>query len=644
MPQPPIDPSASPARRLPSDRVLAFLLALLLFGVYLLSFNGRITSSDGLSMFAVTESFIKRGDFSTDQMWTFFATKSSAAPDAEVYSKYGYGTSLFAAPLYALALFVPFSGLMQVTALSSALAVALTGAILVLAVRRLGFSRGTAVAAALLFGLATPAWVYAKEFWSEPFAALTLFAAFYFLVCFRAQGRTRDALFAGIWLGLALAVRTTNVLLVPLYAGYAFFLPSQETQWLSLPQQVSPRTQFGSKYQIQWRALAVLLVPVFIFTGSILLYNAIRFQNPLTTGYRADETFSNNILLGAYGLLFSPGKGLFVYAPFLAALPFGLWQFAKRFRPELLLSVSLFAVYLVLFSAWYYWWGGTNWAARFLVPTLPFLVLLCAPLVELLLTPSAPRVSLAALRFVFLALVALSVVNELAGVAVNSLTFRLRMLNLSPNPDWDSIFSPVFSPLLGHWQTLKPTNLDLAWVRATPDVAQVDWISIALILFFIAACAVLLARTRSGTRGARPGVLAALALGLVVTAVVLVRAGDDPRLGDGAGYAALLGTLEKMSTAGDVLVLNDDAQARYFLNANRAPLKWYGLARDPARWDEMTRQIFSDKLRQAPRVWFAYDNAVDAPNPMRVWFESNALALQRFSFQDDVTLILYKLN
>src|SRR5436190_17787458 len=104
-----------------TDHALAFFLALFLFGVYLFSFNGRITSSDGLSMFAVTESVVKRGDLSTDQMWTFFGTKSVAAPEGEVYSKYGYGTSLFAAPLYAAALLFPNSGLMQVTLLAPAI-------------------------------------------------------------------------------------------------------------------------------------------------------------------------------------------------------------------------------------------------------------------------------------------------------------------------------------------------------------------------------------------------------------------------------------------------------------------------------------------------------------------------------------------
>ena len=113
----------------------------------------------------------------------------------------------------------------------------------------------------------------------------------------------------------------------------------------------------------------------------------MRFGNPLTTGYRADEDFSNTILLGAYGLLFSPGKGLFVYAPFLAAVPYGVWQFWREQRRVFIFIGALVGFHVLVFSAWYYWWGGTNWAARFLVPALPYLVLLCAPLVKLVLDP-----------------------------------------------------------------------------------------------------------------------------------------------------------------------------------------------------------------------------------------------------------------
>ena len=65
----------------------------------------------------------------------------------------------------------------------------------------------------------------------------------------------------------------------------------------------------------------------------------------------------------------------------------------------------------------------------------------------------------------------------------------------------------------------------------------------------------------------------------------MARYADDPRLGGNEGYAALLDTLGANAGREDLMVLNDDGQARVFLNANRAPLKWYGLSRDPARWD-----------------------------------------------------------
>ena len=307
----------------------------------------------------------------------------------------------------------------------------------------------------------------------------------------------------------------------------------------------------------------------------------------------------------------------------------------------------LASCYLLLFSAWYYWWGGTNWAARFLVPTLPFLVLLCAPLVKLLLEPRS-GFAFYLLRFVFVVLVAISFVNQLAGVAVNSLTYRLRVLNLSSNPDWDSIFSPALSPLLGHWQTLKPTNLDVAWLRATPETVQVDWLVVALTVAFVLFCAWMLVRLLGQkTVGRGNSLSCAVVLGAVVFAAALAvfslaRYADDPRVGGNDGYAELLQTLAHTGRTDDVLILNDDAQARYFFNANRMPMKWYGLSRDPARWDDATREMFSKKLAAYGRVWLAYDESVDAPNPLREWFETHWQERERFEFEPRVTLVLYE--
>ena len=121
-----------------ADAQIAAWLALILFGVYLLSVSGLLYSQDSMSMFSVTESFVKRGELNTDQLWTLFKARNEIALDGESYAKYGFGMSLFAVPLYALAFYLPFDlGLTQTTLLTSSLGIALTGALVFLAARRL---------------------------------------------------------------------------------------------------------------------------------------------------------------------------------------------------------------------------------------------------------------------------------------------------------------------------------------------------------------------------------------------------------------------------------------------------------------------------------------------------------------------------
>ncbi|MDE3091828.1 MAG: glycosyltransferase family 39 protein, partial [Chloroflexota bacterium] len=428
-----------------SDNSIAAWIALFLFGVYLLSFSGRLYSQDSMLMVSVAESAAKRGEFSADQMWTLYKARGELGPDGEAYSKTGYGASLFALPLYLLALAVPGLGLVQTTLLSSAGVIALTGALVFLSARRLKYPRGVSVAAALLFGLATPAWVYAKQFWSEPFSLCTLFAAFYFLLRYRETFANRDALMAGLALGLAVATRVTNAALVPFFALYGFYFARRDVR--------------------ARRGLFLFGVTLALSAASIAWYDWGRYGSALATGYRADETFDNPILLGLYGLLFSPGKGLFVFMPFLAALPWSAAAFCRRARHESLLILAVSAIYLILFSTWYYWWGGTNWGPRFLVPLIPFLVLSVAPALEIVAHLDVHKKTWVVFAAIFSALCILSAAIQLIGITIPSLAWRLRMVRLSPNPDMDAIFLPPFSPLVGYFNLLTPSALDFAWIR-----------------------------------------------------------------------------------------------------------------------------------------------------------------------------------
>lgn len=598
------------------DLQIAVVLALLLFGIYLLSFSGVFYSQDSMLMYSVAESFVKRGEFSTDQMWSVYKARDELGPDGEAYSKTGYGAPLFAAPLYALALILPGNlGLSQTTMLTSSIVIALTAAMLFLSARQLQFLRGVSGATALLFGVATPAWVYAKQYWSEPYALFTLFAAFYFLQRFRAAPRGHDALLAGAMLGLAITIRYPNAALVPFFAWYGFDLPSLLR---------APRSKE------QMRGLAWFVFALALFALTIAYYNWTRYGNPLTTGYREDETFDNPILFGIYALLFSPGKGLFVYVPFLAALPVALALFIPRAKRESILFGVVSVFYLVLFSIWSGWHGGTNWSPRYLVPLLPFVVLMIAPAIELAKTRRGFAIA-------FAILAALSVAIQLIGVSVPSLAYRSRMLKLSPNPDMDAIFQPMLSPIIGSLNLLRPTVFDFAWLRVIDGAAQIDWLVVGATLAFIVLCAAALRQPSTKM------ILALIALAIGLSAFSMDRYRDDPHNGGNDGYRAFLNIVAQNEKPGDVMILHNDIYQKLFFNENRARLRWYGLSRDPQQFDESTRALLTRLAQQFSRVWLVVDNSTaDLSDPVGAWLAQSLKVIDEQDLSDGVSFILYE--
>lgn len=596
------------------DTARALWLALLLLGVYLLSFSGILYSQDSMSMFAVTESWVKRGEFNTNQLWTLFKARNEIAADGESYAKYGYGTSLFATPLYALAFYLPFDlGLSQTALLTSSLVIALAGALLFLSARQLNFSSPVSLVTALLFGLATPAWVYAKQLWSEPYALFTLFAAFYWLQRWRAAPQPRTALLAGIALGLGMATRVTNAALVPLFAWYAF-----GDRWRD------PR----ARASLAWFTLSIGILAL-----SIGWYDGVRYGHPLTTGYRADETFDTPLLLGAYGLLFSPGKGLFLYVPFLATLAFAAPAFFRRARREAILISACFAFYLVLFSLWYYWWSGPNWGPRFLVPTLPFLVLMTAPALECAKTNKA-------LALVLSSLGALAFYFQLLGVSIPMLAYYQWLVRLSPTPVYAYVFTSS-SPLIGSVNLLKPSVLDFAWLHVRDHNVILTGLVVISTLAFILFCGTMLYRTQATASLPRWGLPLAFVLTLTLALFSMYQYRHDARLGGNEHYRAALQILAREEQPGDVLILNDDTRAPFFFNENRARLRWYGLSRDPQQFDAPTQALLARLAQQYTRVWFIYDDATrDLPDPAREWLDTQLTFVTLRTF-DNVHLALY---
>src|SRR5436309_3142445 len=112
----------------------------------------------------------------------------------------------------------------------------------------------------------------------------------------------------------------------------------------------------------------------------LLAYNAVAFANPLEQGY-GTKPFDTSPLVGLYGLLISPSRGLFVYEPYI------LFAFATivLLRPSrdhlelrLLSLVYAWAATALLYSTYAEWWGGRVFGPRFLDDLAPALFVILA--------------------------------------------------------------------------------------------------------------------------------------------------------------------------------------------------------------------------------------------------------------------------
>jgi hypothetical protein len=241
---------------------------------------------------------------------------------------------------------------------------------------KLGASLQGAIFATLSMGLATPIWGWSTAFFAHVLSASCLFLAFvfvFFLNQISPESRLNAVLgFAiGALLAWAMVVEYTAA---PASAIVALFLLQSGRQW--------KRTRFT-------RVLGVAAVGWIVFALPLFLYNKIAFGSPIVTGYNYAYVHvghqigilgftypSPTILLS---LLFSPYRGIFWYAPILlASLPAMALAFRSGKHRSLLITITLIACYYLLMnSAYWYWYGGWSTGPRFLTATLPFV---CLPL------------------------------------------------------------------------------------------------------------------------------------------------------------------------------------------------------------------------------------------------------------------------
>lgn len=355
---------------------------------YALCTSGHVLSPDAVMRARATEGLLLRGRPSVDARGVpqgFLAV----GRDGESYPKYEAGPSLAAVPFFALGaaaaelaprdservfrgpIFLWYSPddprdawRMAGVALTNAVLVAALCALLFALLREIGYSPRVALAATAAAAVASPLWVYAKDFFAEPLAALGLLMFALFLERAAASASWRAALASGAGLGISILARFAHLALLPLA--------------LLVVAHALAEPRLGRRRA--WRLGISMALGLALFLAVGAWWNWLRFGAVLASGYGDElQLWTTPPLLGLRGLLLSPGRGLLPHFPLLLlalAMTPGAWRRSARWTA---FAWGTLAVLLAVYCRWHGWDGGWCWGPRFLVPAVPLLALVVAP-------------------------------------------------------------------------------------------------------------------------------------------------------------------------------------------------------------------------------------------------------------------------
>lgn len=224
----------------------------------------------------------------------------------------------------------------------------------------LGVGRRIASAFTLILGFSTTIWVYARSPYSEIVQAAALMGYAGALLAFWHTPRRSTAFRVGLWAALLVNSKVVFVLALP--GGLLLCL-------------------FRLRHSLR-RFLGLApwaVVPLLAGGWVVLLHNRARTGEVTSTGYgevgQVVQVLSQPLWEGAWGLLASPGKSIFLFTPALALSLWGLRQTSKH-APHLLwmLAFCLPPVFLV-YAKFESWSGDWAWGPRYLIPMFPVLLL-----------------------------------------------------------------------------------------------------------------------------------------------------------------------------------------------------------------------------------------------------------------------------
>jgi hypothetical protein len=339
---------------------LVFLLSL---AIYLATTGGSMATD--IMSYEVTKGIVEHGTVAMS--YNVFQMDAHRGVDGRYYAPYGIGHAVYSIPFYAagrlverasgLALGKPEVLTKAGFVVGSAFAAALTVWVGFLFAWRLSNDVRTAIETALAIGFGTLVWPYAKFGFNAPLATLCVLFGTY-----------------GVWTGTRLN-RSAMLVLGGVGLGGAL-LVKHELALVCLPIAVWIIVESRFDWRLVLKRGVLSGFPVVAAGLVTLAYDYARFGNVLDTGYLRDETLAvGSFWAGFVGLLFSPGRSVFVYSPVLLAGVSTLVVFRRQDRSTMWLLMGEFFVILCFYASLVNWDAERSYGPRYLLPVIPLLVL-----------------------------------------------------------------------------------------------------------------------------------------------------------------------------------------------------------------------------------------------------------------------------
>ena len=243
---------------------------------------------------------------------------------------------------------------------------AISTAVLFSICRTYNFSFRTSITIALLYVFTTIAWAYSSTAMNVVLVSMTILLSFYFYRKFILNQNSFNLIFCGFTLGISVLVRYDSLIFVLILFGFLI----------------------GNilKNKSKLKNLTFLVTPLLFCAILFMGINYFQFGAFLDYGVQSDSGYglgpTSPIHVGVFGLLFSPGAGLFIFSPILFTIFISFFDFYKKNKSSFFIFLIYFASIVVFFGNLDTWHGFVSWGTRYLLPVVPFLMIPLAASIE----------------------------------------------------------------------------------------------------------------------------------------------------------------------------------------------------------------------------------------------------------------------